>query len=207
MGIRCFKVQTAEALRRFYRLRFQVYCRECGYLKEQHYPEGVESDTFDKSSVHFCASDKEGNLIAGVRLILPECGKFPIEEASKDVDLGRLGINREECSEISRLVVSQEQRKRAGLMASSRISPLVVNLCTQMYEECKARGIRYCLAMMTPSLHLLLKMHKYPFQKVGDELEYFGKVYPYMIDIEKAVRERDLSATRPSTAVVPFARG
>ncbi|MFA5038144.1 MAG: PEP-CTERM/exosortase system-associated acyltransferase [Candidatus Omnitrophota bacterium] len=190
MSISCFKVETAEALRRFYRLRFQVYCRECGYFNEHQYPEGAESDAYDDSSVHFCAGDKEGNLIAGVRLILPDCGKFPIEHASPDVDLERLGVKRQECAEISRLVISREQRKRAGIVSSSQMSPLVTDLCEQMYRECERRGIRYCLAMMAPSLHLLLKMHHFPFQQVGEGFEYFGKVYPYLIDVTKVGQDR-----------------
>lgn len=187
MGIKCFKVVSKEALRRFYRLRFQVYCKEWGYMHENNYPEGSESDDYDDYSVHFCAQDAQENMIAGVRLILPECGKFPIEQATPDVDLDRLGIKREECAEISRLVFTK-RRPQPGVPSSSQTNPLLVDLCRQMYKECGTRGIKHCLAMMTSSLHLLLKFHGFPFERIGNEFEYFGRVFPYKITFEAVSR-------------------
>ena len=44
-----------------YRVRYQVYCIECGFENPQNYPNGMEWDKYDPYSIHFIAlNDHDG---------------------------------------------------------------------------------------------------------------------------------------------------
>ncbi len=49
-------VATTNADRaRAFRLRFEVYCQEYGYLDPRCYPDGLERDAFDDHAAHVLA--------------------------------------------------------------------------------------------------------------------------------------------------------
>jgi N-acyl amino acid synthase of PEP-CTERM/exosortase system len=56
-------------LEQSYRLRYQVYCRERHFLPVDDYPNGLESDRFDKHSVHVGVIDAWGELAATARVV------------------------------------------------------------------------------------------------------------------------------------------
>ncbi|MDP3789930.1 MAG: GNAT family N-acyltransferase, partial [Candidatus Omnitrophota bacterium] len=62
------RVDTPESLLEVYRLRYEVYCNECKFLKPEQYPEGIEHDKYDPNSVQFSASDQYG-IIGTMRLV------------------------------------------------------------------------------------------------------------------------------------------
>ncbi len=180
------KIVSPELLAQAHRLRFQVYCRECNFIDEAEYPGGYEMDEYDRYSVHFGALDAQERLVGAVRLILPACGKFPLEGKSPCIDLGGLGVSRDECAEISRLTISKAYRR--GMQARPtefilRVSSIALGLCLEMHRECRAMGINYCLALMEKPLWMLLRIHGFVFRQVGPEVDFFGKVTPYLIDI------------------------
>lgn len=205
------KIETPEALREAFRLRFEVYCYEAGFIKESDYPNRSESDEFDKDSLHFGAYNSDDVLVGAVRLILPTCKKFPIEEHCADLTLDGNMLQRKECAEISRLVISKNLRRRAhdGMyyepqiqdMAIEdkkqhfirRVRPMAFGLYRQMYHESKRIGINHWLALMERSLWLLLKIHGFVFYSLGKEVDFYGKVTPYLANIpelEKNVHQK-----------------
>ena len=74
------KISSPDELQEAYKTRFQVYGNECHFLKESDYPQGFETDEFDRYSVHFGGFDSLGRMVGTVRLILPHSPRFPIEE-------------------------------------------------------------------------------------------------------------------------------
>ncbi len=61
---------TPELLRQVGQVRFDVYCREFGFLREGDYPDGIERDDYDAYSLHCLVIHKETNTPAGcVRLV------------------------------------------------------------------------------------------------------------------------------------------
>ena len=44
------KVDSEELLKEIYRVRYEVYCQECGFLPTSDYPDGLEIDEFDEHS-------------------------------------------------------------------------------------------------------------------------------------------------------------
>jgi predicted GNAT family N-acyltransferase len=91
-----------------YRLRYQVYCVERGFLNAGDYPEQLERDEFDRYSLHVGVVDRERELMATARLItvsmrgLPlfrHCQIFPQEtelyrETNRIVEVSRLCMSR-----------------------------------------------------------------------------------------------------------------
>ena len=46
------ELNDQKMMEQIYRLRFEVYCKECGFIKEEDYPEGIEQDSYDAQSLH-----------------------------------------------------------------------------------------------------------------------------------------------------------
>lgn len=192
------KIESGDGLDEVFRLRFQVYCKECNFVNESDYPMGYETDEFDEHAVHFGAFDPQGQLVGAVRLILPSSKKFPLEGFCSDLAFGSSLPRREECAEISRLSISKAYRSKntAGFYEESyvqekpalfirRVSPIVSGLCNAMYQECSESGINYCFALMEKALWLLLKLHGFVFRPLGGQVDVYGMVIPYIIDVRE----------------------
>lgn len=196
-------VSSAEKLEELYRLRYQVYCKECSFIADKEYPQQSEKDKYDPYSMQFAAEDKSG-VIGTIRLIFDSDLGFPLEEHCEETLLiDKKNLPRRELAEVSRLVISKEYRRRRGDMlyytpefygsldvqASSglaqRIRPMVFGLYREVYQESKRRGIKYWYAVMEESLWTLLKIHGFVFHPIGDEVDFYGKVRPYLASVEE----------------------
>ena len=203
------RVDSPDVLDKVFRLRYQVYCKECGFLKEEDCHEGIERDRYDPYSVHFVAEDAVG-IVGTVRLVMDSPVGFPFEAHCKgNLTLNTHDLPRKEYAEISRLVISRHYRRRAGgglfyaldfhddASASDLsdidkcvVTPITFGIYREMYRECKRRGITHWFAIMEISLWKLLCMHGFAFRPIGEEFNLYGKVRPYMANIaelEKAL--------------------
>ncbi len=105
-------VSDEKELAEIYRLRYKVYCLEWGFEKPEKHPNGLETDEYDRYSVHFAVRDDSQKIVGSVRLILNPPEGFPLERYCHiDMDTGK--IPRENIAEISRLVISRDYRKRS----------------------------------------------------------------------------------------------
>jgi N-acyl-L-homoserine lactone synthetase len=111
MNFKVHKVSDKEELAEIYRLRYKVYCEEWGFEKPEDHHGGLETDIYDKHSVHFAAEDNNGKIIGTIRLILNSPDGFPLEKHCP-VNIDKNGLPRDTLSEISRLVISKDYRKR-----------------------------------------------------------------------------------------------
>jgi len=203
--------ETPQLLEEVYRLRYQVYCHECNFLKPEDYPEGKEKDEYDEHSLHFIASDEEGP-IGTMRLILNSALGFPLEaHCNGALQIDKKSLPRNNLAEISRLVISKLYRRRKddGLYYSpdlnektvlspsevilKRIRPMAFGLYREIYQESRRRDIKLWYALMEKPLWILLRMHCFVFTPVGTEINVYGPVTPYLgkiEDIEKQVSKR-----------------
>lgn len=205
-------VESQEHIRQVYRLRYQVYCNECGFITKEEYPEEMERDKYDSYALHFVAEDPQG-IIGTARLVLDNPHGFPFEERCSDnLNFDVTTVDRRQLAEISRLIISKNYRRRRddGLYYSpdyvdikveepkerlNRIRPMAFGIYREMYQECKRRGITHWFAIMEKSLWLLLRMHNFVFNPIGEEIDFYGAVRPYMCKIEEG--ERVLSQKSP----------
>ncbi len=112
MGFIAKQVSDERDIRKLYKLRYKVYCEEWRFEKPEKYPDRIETDIFDKHSVHFAVRDYDDNLAGTIRLILNSPEGFPIERYC-DIDDKHDNIDHEKLAEISRLVISKDYRRRA----------------------------------------------------------------------------------------------
>jgi len=112
-----------------YKLRYQVYCIETGFLNTQDYPDGLEFDDFDQRSIHYLIRHrKSGVYVASTRLILPDVNNpeklFPLEQLCKiDNDAVMQSIDKKHLGEVSRFCVSKAFKKRKN--EANTIAPIV----------------------------------------------------------------------------------
>jgi len=191
---------AAEALQETFRLRYQVYCLERGFLPAADYPGQIESDEFDAHSEHFSAHDRQGQIAGSVRLVRhteglgypfqAHCPVFP------QVTLPPPG----EAEEISRLVVSKSYRRRRednwmGINEEHLEPPpdiaarrgghpiIVLGLYRAMFAYSRANGVRYWYAAMERSLARLLGRYGFDFTQIGPQVDYYGPVAVYLADL------------------------
>ncbi len=181
-----------------YRLRYSVYCIEKGFLDKDDYPNRLEVDAYDSYSLHFAAIDEEDLVKGTLRLVTPTDGeKFPLEEhCALDIPVPP------HTGEISRVAISkrfrrpenptsgdafgltimtqdieEDERKRVNRLRQT----IILGLYIALFQESKRVGICNWLAAMEPSLARLMARQKIHFQQVGPEVDYYGKVYPYLL--------------------------
>jgi N-acyl amino acid synthase of PEP-CTERM/exosortase system len=193
-----------ELLESSYRLRYQVYCLERGFLRPEDYPLGLETDEFDCISSHVGAVDANGELAGTARLVRNTAAGFPLfhhcsifpHEKARDTANDRL-------VEVGRLSVSRHYRRRAddepliaGNARNLRRSAdyqvvnrrrgrgdVLLTIIKAVYQQSKRMGATEWLAATEPSLQRVLARHGVPFRRIGPESDYFGLVAPYRMDV------------------------
>lgn len=205
------QVDGLKTIAESYALRYEVYCKERGFLPEADYPDGREMDEYDSRSSHFAGFYKDGTIAGTARMIegpidtLPLTKKCRLDAETLPDDIATAGV-----AEISRLAVSkafrrrmldgmlpglQEKpdRKRTGPASRRRNCPeLVLGLYKALYQYSKRSGIDYWFAAMEGSLAKLLNRFFFEFRPVGPEIDYYGPVRPYILaraDWENRVHE------------------
>jgi len=190
-----------ELMREIFSIRYQVYCKERGFIKKDDFPSGAESDKYDAHSLHFGAR-YDNEIVGTSRLVLNNPYGFPIEEQARGklrIDLSF--VDRNKIAEISRVAISKVykhklskdlRRKYYNRQARNELKdhlkpvrPLAFGLYRNMYQESKRRGIVYWLALMKTSLWTLLRSHNLVFHQIGDSVDFYGKVEPYICNLEE----------------------
>lgn len=192
-----------EFLTETYRLRYEIYCHEAEFLDDEEYAEGIETDLYDKHSLHFAALDKQDKVVGTLRLILASEHPFPLEAHCPNYDKSKIHFPQRELAEISRLAVSKSfrRRKNDGLYGMTsyhstdenripdkalrkRKRPVVIfGLYKMMYLESKRRGITHWYAAMEQKLNETLRKFSFYFEAIGPEEDYYGPVTPFLADI------------------------
>ncbi len=200
-----------------FRLRYEVYCHEMKFLNTEDYPDGVESDHYDKHSVHFAAVDENENVVGSMRLVLKSDEPFPLEKYSDRLAVDMNTLPRDTIGEISRLVISKKYRRRwadgqTGIESypldykvqvpphvegpEKREKPIIVlGLIKILYQTTKQLGITHWYASMEKRLWKSLKNFSFYLDPIGPEFNYYGQVVPYMAYLPEF--ERKLSAENP----------
>lgn len=202
---------SLELKRKVYDLRFRVYCEEFAYEAISDFPDKMEYDEYDASSLHCLIIHKPSNLPAACVRLVPASGIFgedrlPIEKYCGDsldhTFLYNLSNNRDVSCEISRLAVNGIFRKRSGETASRfgelnsqdnfyqgrRSFPLLAVACflaSTALTDLTHRTNVY--AMMEPFLQKLMKRSGIVFQKAGSDINYHGHRAPHFIKTQSAI--------------------
>jgi N-acyl amino acid synthase of PEP-CTERM/exosortase system len=191
---------SPERLRETMALRYQVYCVEHGFENPENYPDGLESDQYDKHSKHSCLSHVASQQLAGtVRLVVADPENpdrpFPMEEhciIQPEYQAIIASYPRHEIAEISRLAVSKQFRRRAreaetvhGLVEQTQMEPrigeqrkavplVILGLIQAIITMGTKCSIKLWLVVMEPPLFRLLGKYGIAFTPVGPMVDYHG---------------------------------
>ena len=186
-------------LRRIFNLRYNVYCREYGYEREEDCPGRMEQDDYDHHALHAAVIHRSSQQVAGcVRLICPDRAGpgsvLPLERfcghSLDHADLYPGGFPSHKICETSRLAVSAEFRRRpgekdnalgipghfdAGNQDEMRSYPMISAALFLAAAALAASSERpHIFAMMEPRLNRLLAHSGLQFTQVGRVLDYHG---------------------------------
>jgi len=199
-------VHQEERIEDIYRLRYKVYCLECGYEKPSDYLNGLESDFYDPVSTHFFAAEKKsGNIVGTARIIRSSEKGFPALKYFDINDELLPAVPEEQVGEISRLAVSKEYRRRAvdkAIFSSDKVisfcdrkekndmrrrleADLVSGLYHCIYRESIELGLTHLYAVMSESLYAILKKWGLEFKPIGESVDYHGIRRPYVAAVEE----------------------
>jgi N-acyl amino acid synthase of PEP-CTERM/exosortase system len=209
-----FQKAPAKALgsavaQEMFKLRYEVYCIERGFLPADDFAKGLETDEFDEHSTHFGGYNMDNLIVGSVRLVQPpEAIPFPFEQHCSVFETFKFPP-REQSSEISRLVVRKTYRRRRGdsLQGISKqfmdkenaaVRPseggrrrngdsprLLLGLYREMYRHSRATGVRYWYAAMERSLAFSLRKMGFKFVAIGPPTDYYGPVTPFIVDLDE----------------------
>ena len=191
-----------------YKLRYQVYCNECGFEKPEDHPGEMEQDEFDDVATHFCAFVQETKEIIGTaRIILPSAKNFPILKHFTLDKKAIAAIDNNKVGEISRLAISKNFRRRnidKALYAEEKVDirdqkvykqrrrqfelALVAGLYRCIYLESKAQGLTHWYAVMAKGLFYLLKSRNIIWHPIGPKQNYHGWRQPYVAEIAENIK-------------------
>jgi len=200
------KLVTNEDLaRKAYSVRYRVYCEEFNYEATDLFPKKMETDEFDKQSLHCLIIHKTTDRVAGCVRLVPvnlnfENGLLPLEkfcDESLDKDLiDSFHIDRSTVCEISRLAVDGAFRRRPG-EAATRFGDINSIDCSKEEQRTfslialsaflAGGALTYIthktnvFAMMEPFLPRMLKRTGIEFERVGSDMDYHGIRAPYFV--------------------------
>lgn len=216
-------VEDMDDLKKLYQLRYDVYCVQKNFLRQDDYPDRCETDVFDQHSLHFGAFDDLGNALGTLRLVKNSPRGFPMTD---HCDINVPDHILDKAGEISRLAVSNIIRKRKGdgeygmavnggsIDSASekrtdhnrrRHRPdIVVGLYKSLYQESRRCGITHWIAAMEPGLLKLLRRFYFSFESIGPEVDYYGPVRPYMVSLE-SIEDQVYEKSKPFYAA--FVKG
>ena len=176
------------------RLRYDVYCIERGFLDRNDFPDDREWDAYDEYAVHLLATGADGQVTGTARLVVDSPLGFPLESHAHNLDPVFRTLPRHRTAEISRLAVAKSGRSihKSG---RQRVHPVVLfKVFREICVESERNGFHYWLAAMEPTLQRLLRrLLGFEFVQIGEPIEYYGQVVPYMASVAefRATIERD----------------
>lgn len=216
MDFKFKRVDSDELLKEIYRVRYEVYCQECGFLSPADYPDGLEIDAFDAHSIHFAAL-ADGNVIGTSRLVMNSELGYPLNDHCKEISINESELSKDKLVEVSRLALRKSFRRRqedgiyavesylkkseGGILAEKpedrteqerkRQQPVVIlGLYKAMYHESRRKGFTHWYAAMEKKLWYALKTFNFTFQEIGPQVDYYGPVTPFLgilVQLEKEV--------------------
>lgn len=161
-----------------YRLRYQVYCVERGFLDAANYPDGREIDEFDAHSVHVGAIDADGGLAGTARVIRANPRGFPMfRHCAFYPEVQTFDSPHVVLVEASRVSISRNYRRRRG-------SPFIT-LVKAVMQAAKRLGATHLIGANEAAFHRWLVHHGLPYRISGPVVDYYGPVVPCIMSLHE----------------------
>lgn len=196
------------ALEQVYRIRHDVYCRDLGW--EPVREDGMETDEFDRHSLHILLRTRAGEPVGCTRLILarPQAPDHPLpfEQSCREV-LDRSIVDpatlpRHTLGEVSRLAVLNTFRQRRGEDSSAvsmteddfggpgpqaRFPFVPVSLYLGAAAIARRFGVEHVFVLTEPRLASHFSRIGFDIRAVGGAIEHRGTRVPSLLSSSKVV--------------------
>lgn len=199
-----------DTIRSAQRLRYEVYCREYGFEREEDCPGGLEQDDYDPLAYHCLIKHQATDTVAGCLRLIPHPPEpaqlLPIEQHCAAALIGATrrpsGLPQREVCEISRIAVSAQFRRRLtehetplGNPVSAENDDLAARiypmLAVALFMAARVMMLgfqRPCVfAMMEPRLARMLLRVNMVFDRLGPVVDYHGQRAAYFLHYTPAV--------------------
>jgi len=194
---------SADSLRETAELRYMAYCVERSFLDSTQYPDGIEWDEFDARAFHVgIFHGSTGLMTATARIVgADDEGLLPLHQhCVVDGKYQAFLQDVHNVGEISRFVMSRAALD--GICAASASAqgpdggskpvskqelclPAILTLYKSIYQTARRNGIPVLVAAMEQTLRRLVNRFHFPFRQIGPEVDYFGPVAPFMLDLDE----------------------
>ncbi|ABA57652.1 conserved hypothetical protein [Nitrosococcus oceani ATCC 19707] len=206
--------KTADLKNQFFHLRYQVYSQELQLsdFESWRYPDGHETDKYDKRSVYSLLRHRRTKqIVGGLRLVLCDSvdplQPFPIEEHAGHYFDAQLiepsKLPRRNIAEVSRLMIAKNFRCRGkevlyahGMDDSSfedrshtrrQFPHPILGLLVALVQTSSEYGITHWYAIMEPALNRLLGRFGFDLEPIGPEVDYYGIRQPCLQNIDSVL--------------------
>ncbi len=205
------RADTDEQKDKAYALRYDVFCRENGFIDPARYPDERERDEFDERAVHHLLIHKETGKVAGtVRVLLPD-ERRPLTsfELQKLCDHPLLQIENRALglAEISRLCMARDYRRRprdghvlpsyyeqewgdadkpstAMRFFRRRIPYAPLGLMMAAYETVLGAGLLDVVSSVEPGQFRTMKRIGLSYRVLGPRLNHQGSQQPFIYNLK-----------------------
>ena len=198
------RANTAELLDQAFKLRYEVYIKECGY--KHHNPDEInktEKDKFDRQSHHCLLFHRPTNVPIGYVRLIPYCKDnelvLPIETYGIDFHQSIIRkLRTSKAGEISRLAIHPLFRRRLNDQLYKlydnqsteskryKINYLPVCLTLASLAFMSINSLEYPVALIDRRLSILLKKHGLIYEAIGPAVDLNGTRMPYLIFFQKS---------------------
>ncbi len=173
------EAKDEELIKKIYKFRCQIACDELKILNRENYPDGLETDEYDRYSIHFAALDKNGEIASCLRLIHHSPIGYPTENEMK-IEKNLASVDRNKIGEISRIFIHRNYRDMKSSKEIFRLAKLYV--CPKM----KKLGIEYTFGALEKSFHRLLGIFGMPYEIIGEPQIHGGRMrYPSLLSTKR----------------------
>lgn len=171
-GMQEFKVLIAkdQALKEaIYKQRYEVFCREYGYLNPDNYPDGLETDPFDAYCEHIAAFDRTGNMVGSIRMLHHSPIGYPTQ-ISYDIGDYLTPYDPSTISELSRIIIAPGYRG----FASARM--ILLSAYQPIFRRSRELGIKVWVGNFERRFIRLLGLLGLQFTVIGKGVHHHNKL-------------------------------
>ena len=218
-----FFADTEPARQTHYRLRYQVYCRDTGWEDASRFPDQMERDEHDASSVAFLVRRRRSKgWIATARFVRKPVEELPISRFTR-IQPGRLPDSaRDRTVEFSRLCVVKKyhrapRRRISGEMPAFRPRPdlddsflgaeyrvseswIFLGLIRAGWQWSVENGVTYWIFFIADSLARVIRHSGFDVEPLGDLVEHRGPRRPYLVEPDRAMSNMIAKGEPPEVA-------
>lgn len=202
---------SAQLLNMSYRLRYQSFCLERLFFSKDEYPSQMESDAFDRASVHVGVLNAHDELVGTARVVTPTSAGLPLERhCTLFPDDTTLAVATNKVVELSRVCVNEgwNRSPTSSSIATPHEDPIVVpssvalapgrestdafaTLIKGMYHVTKRLHGTHWIIAVEKVLRRRISRYGLPFRLAGPEVDYHGPVAPYVMiltELDQVIR-------------------